>query len=245
MERKIYIVLIFSLMMLSEKITGNDELVIYNAYIMNDMQSWKRVIDRIQKQERKTNELRLSLVNYQYGYIGWCIGIHNEEEAKNYISLAMEHLAVLEKSNYKLSMVYAYKSAMYGYEIGLSIIRAPFVGPKSMKYAEQAVKHDQVNPFAYVQMGNIEYYIPSMFGGSVKDAIRYFLKAKALMEKNKEALRQNWNYLHLLTIIAQAYTDAGDYRTAKAYYEFILKTEPRFQWIKDELYPQILQQFKN
>ena len=245
MERKIYTITISIILLVSVKIYGNDKTEIYNAYIRNDMAGWKKIMDRIQNQERKSNEILLSLVNYQYGYIGWCIGEANEKEAEFYISLARNNLAVLESNNYNLSMVYAYYAALYGYDIGLSIIRAPFIGPKSMKYAENALKLDQGNPFAYLQMGNIQYYMPSVFGGSVNEAIRYFLQAKVLMEKNKETILQDWNYLHLLTLIVQAYTDVEDYRSAKAYCEIILKIEPQFVWIKDELYPQVMHQFKN
>ena len=245
MERKIYTITISIILLISVRIYGNDKTEIYNAYIRNDMAGWKKIMDRIQNQERKSNEILLSLVNYQYGYIGWCIGEANEKEAEFYISLARNNLAVLESNNYNLSMVYAYYAALYGYDIGLSIIRAPFIGPKSMKYAENALKLDQGNSFAYLQMGNIQYYMPSVFGGSVNEAIRYFLQAKVLMEKNKETILQDWNYLHLLTLIVQAYTDVEDYRSAKAYCEIILKIEPQFVWIKDELYPQVMHQFKN
>lgn len=245
MERKIYTIALSFILLISVKTYGNDKTEIYNAYIRNDMAAWKKIIDRMQNQERKSNENLLSLVNYQYGYIGWCIGNEKEKEAETYISLARYNLAVLERNNFNLSMVYAYFAALYGYEIGLSLIRAPFIGPKSMKYAENALKLDKGNPFAHVQMGNIQYYMPSMFGGSVNEAIRYFLQAKVLMENNQEAILQDWNYLHLLTLIVQAYMDVEDYRSAKAYCEIILKIEPRFLWIKDELYPQVLQQFKN
>jgi hypothetical protein len=245
MERKVYTIILSILFLLSAKIFGNDKTEIYNAYIRNDMVAWKKTIDRIQNQESKSNELLLSLVNYQYGYIGWCIGNEKEKEAENYISLARNNLAVLERNNYNLSMVFAYYAALYGYEIGLSIIRAPFIGPKSMQYAENALKLDQGNPFAYLQLGNIQYYMPSLFGGSVNEAIRYFLQAKVLMENDKGAILNDWNYLHLLTLIVQAYTDIEDFRSAKAYCEIILKIEPKFLWIKDELYPQVLHQFKN
>lgn len=244
-ERKIYSIIFCILFLLSAKIFGNDKTEIYNAYIRNDMVAWKKIIDRMQNQERKNNEVLLSLVNYQYGYIGWCIGNEREKEAETYITLARNNLAVLERNNFNLSTVYSYFSALYGYEIGLSIIRAPFIGPKSVKYAENALKLDRGNPFVYLQLGNIEYYMPSVFGGSVNEAIRYFLQAKALMENNRELILNDWNYLHLLTLIVQAYTDIEDYRSAKAYCEIILKIEPRFLWIKDELYPQVMHQFKN
>jgi tetratricopeptide (TPR) repeat protein len=212
---------------------------------MNDMQAWKTLIDRIQKQEKNSNETVLSLVNYQYGYIGWCIGMKNKKEASTYISLIRNNLTILEKANYELSMVYAYKSAIYGYEIGLNNLRAPFIGPKSMKCAEEALKLDPENYFAYLQMGNIQFYMPAIFGGSVNEAIRFFLESKKRMEKNKVALLRDWNYLHLLTLIAQAYTDARNFNEAKRYYEAILKIEPRFHWVKNDLYPKILQQCKN
>jgi len=224
---------------------GDDKTAIYNAYISNDLQSWKTVIDRLQMQEEKSNEKLLALVNYQYGYIGWCIGKENDEEAETYIAIARGNLAVLEKSYYNMSMVNTYKSALYGYEIGLSMVRAPFIGPKSMRCAEQALKLDPANPFACMQMGYIQYYMPSIFGGSVSEAIRYFLKAKSGMERDRNALSHDWNYLHLLTLIAQAYADSGDMVLARSYYETLLKIEPRFLWIKDELYPQLSKQFEN
>jgi tetratricopeptide (TPR) repeat protein len=209
------------------------------------MPAWKTVIDRLQKQEKKSSEFLLSLVNYQYGYIGWCIGENKGTEAERYIELVRENLDLLEKKDNYLSMVYAYKSALYGYEIGLSIFRAPFIGSKSIKYAEQALEVDSSNHFAWIQLGNIQYYMPTVFGGSREEALRYFLKAKALMEKNRDGLYQDWNYLHLLTLIAQVYSDLKDYKSARLYCEAILKIEPGFQWIKDELYLKVLQNFRN
>jgi tetratricopeptide (TPR) repeat protein len=245
MEKKPQIMVLVLLLLFSSILNGNDRFMVYNAYVMNDMPAWKRIIDRLQKQEKKSNEFLLSLVNYQFGYIGWCIGKENEQEAESYIAQVRENLAALEKNRYNMSMVYAYKSALYGYEIGLNTFRAPFIGPKSFKYAELALKLDSENYFAWVQFGNIQYYMPSIFGGSTEEALRCFLKAKNLMEKNRDLLIQDWNYLHLLTLIAQAYSDLKDYQSAQLYYETLLKIEPRFQWVRDELYSRLLQHFKN
>ena len=235
------LILIFS----STAVSGNDKVTVYNAYISGDLLSWKAMIDRLQKQDKKSNEVLLTLVNYQYGYIGWCLGKKMVDEAETYILLARRNLAVLEECDFSMSMVYAYQSALLGYEIGINRLRAPFIGARCIKYAEQALKSDPANPFAYMQMGYVQYYMPSIFGGSVREAIGYFLKAKSGMEKNSDSLRYDWNYLHLLTLIAQAYADSGDPESAKSYYEMILRIEPRFIWIKNELYPQLLEQFEN
>lgn len=233
------------LMLASFKVCGNDRLRIYNAYVHNDMDVWKHIIDSLQKEKKKNNAMLLTLVNYQYGYIGWCIGMDFDKEAKAYISLVEKNLALLERKNHRLSMVYAYQSALYGYKIGLSPIRAPYYGPKSIKYAENSLKLDQDNYLALMQAGNIHYYMPRIFGGSVNEAISYYLKAKKGMEKRRSDIHHNWNYLHLLTLIAQAYSKAGNYKTAKRYYDLLLKIEPEFQWIKDELYDDLLKKMND
>ena len=245
MERKIYIVLFVFLILFCFNLHGNEKLKIYHAYVHNDMKTWKHVIDSMQKEKKKSNAMLLTLVNYQYGYIGWCIGADKNKEAEYYISLVENSLALLEKSNYRLSMVYAYQSALYGYKIGLSPFRAPYYGPKSIKFAENSLQLDNENYFAMVQAGNIHYYMPRIFGGSVNEAIRYFLKAKTTMEKNSAEIHQNWNYLHLLTLIAQAYSKAEYHRTAKSYYDIILKIEPEFQWVKDGLYDDLLKKLND
>ncbi len=244
MERKDIAAVMILLLIYSAALVGNDRLAIYQAYISDNMQAWKAVIDRIQQEERKSSEKLLTLVNYQYGYIGWCIGKNRKEEAESYIGKARENLAELERNGYGMSLVNAYKSALYGYEIGISKVKAPFIGPKSVKHAELALQLDPSNPFAYMQMGYVQFYMPPVFGGSKNEAIGYFLKAKTGMEMDRDKLRNDWNYLHLLTLIAQAYNDLGDRPAAKRTYEIILKIEPGFLWIKNEMYPQISKQFE-
>ena len=60
------------------------------------------------------------------------------------------------------------------------------------------------------------------------------------MELNKEQIKDDWNYLSLQTAIAQAYEETGKWGLAKLYYEKILKIEPDYSWVKNELYPAIL-----
>jgi tetratricopeptide (TPR) repeat protein len=213
---------------------------IYQAYINGDMTRWKKVMDTMEQQNGKSNAFIMELINYQYGYIAWCIGNNKVKIAGEYLSLAEKNIKILEKQGYQISMVNAYKSAFYGYRIGLNKTKALFIGPKSMGCAHSAIKQDPENPFGYIQYGNIQYYIPAIFGGSVKVAVEYYLKALKLMESNEEQIKEDWNYLSLMTSIARAYTEMKDFPSAKTVYEKILKIEPRFIWVKDELYPQLL-----
>jgi hypothetical protein len=223
---------------------ANYKSIIYEAYYSNQMQLWKDVIDQMNTVKPKNNEFYLELMNYQYGYIAWCIGTEKKEEAEKYLGLATENLKILEKNKYKLSMVNAYKSAFYGYRIGLNIWVAPIVGPKSMECAKLAINLDSNNALGYIQCGNVENYMPAFFGGSKTEALKYYLKAQKLMELHTSDMDKNWNYLSLLTTIAQVYIDMQDYKAACSYYVKILNIEPNYLWVKNDLYPKLLKKLK-
>jgi tetratricopeptide (TPR) repeat protein len=122
---------------------------------------------------------------------------------------------------------------------------APIHGPKSVHHAQKAMELDDNNHMGYVQYGNSQYYMPAVFGGSKKTAIEYYQKAQAIMEKNPLQIRYDWNYLNLLTLIAQSLHETGRISEAKLYYGKILETEPAFIWVRDELYPEFLKQTGN
>lgn len=241
MERTKYFIIIFILLAAIQTM-ASDKTAIYNAYISGDMAAWKKVMDEMQQQPAKTTNFLAELVNYQYGYIGWCVGNNKEDEAKHYMDLAEKNLEILGKQNYSPSKINAYESAFYGFRIGLSPWKAPLLGPKSVKNAELAMQQDAENPLGYIMYGSSQYHMPAVFGGSKEEAIRYFEKAQHLMEYDSTQIRQNWNYLDLLTKIAQSYVEIKNYPKAKTYFEKILQVEPRFLWVKNELYPNFLKE---
>jgi hypothetical protein len=217
----------------------------YVAYIGNQMDSWKKTIQEMERLKSAEPDILPDLVNFQYGYIGWAIGINLKKEAAGILKEAESNLSELEKSGYSPSWINAYKSAFYGFKISLNPIKAPFLGPKSMEHANTAVKKDPDNYFAYVQLGNIYFYMPAAFGGSKKTALEYLLKAEKLIEKDPVRLKENWNYLSLLVFIGQVRIEIKEYEAARTTIEKIMKIEPRFSWVRDELYPQLLNKIKN
>lgn len=239
MERKKYKLIILFLLLISSDLYADYRSEIYYAYVNNRMDQWRNVIDRMEALKVKSNELTLELINYQYGYIGYCMGVDKAEEAKKYFSLALKNIEILENAAYKISVVNAYKSAFYGFRIGFNKISAPFNGPKSIDLAKKAMEQDNGNYLAYVQYGNAQFYMPAAFGGSKKEAMEYFLKAKAILEKDPEETKGNWNYLNVMTLIGQAYTALEEYNSASMIYENTLKFEPGFTYVRDELYPEL------
>lgn len=240
MERTKYLLIAMLFFTITSNANPDYKSIIYKAYISNDMSKWKVTMDEMNLVKDKSHDFILELINYQYGYIGLSLGNKKETEARHYINLARKNIQVLQAKSYKLSYVNAYMAALYGFEMGLNNFKAPFIGPKSIKCAELAMELDKTNPYGYIQFGNSQYYMPPAFGGSKTVAIEYYLKAEKLMELNKEQIKDDWNYLSLQTAIAQAYEETGKWGLAKLYYEKILKIEPDYSWVKNELYPAIL-----
>lgn len=244
MERTNYRLIFLFFILFSAEAKASFRSDIYYAYINNKMDLWKNVIDRMDAIKGKNNSMILELVNYQYGYIGYCIGYNNKYEAKKYLDLAMKNIDFLEKQKFTPSITDAYKSAFYSFRMSLNKILAPVIGPKCIESARSSVELDKTNYFGYVQLGNIEFYVPVAFGGSKKEALEYFIKAQELIEKNPENKNENWNYLSLLVIIGQSYYYLNDYPSARGIYEKILDMEPGFLYVKNELYPQLLKKME-
>jgi hypothetical protein len=245
MERKKYTIILILVCCCFVDLKASYSSDIYKDYDYNDMKDWKRLIDQIDTIQNKSNSLMLELVNYQYGYIGWCVGNKRNEEAEKYIDILEKYLAVLELENYNLSMVNGYRAAVYGFKIGMDSWVAPFVGNKSSDCAKMAMKLDETNPFGYIQYANIQNYMPSVFGGSKTDALKYYLKAKELMEARPGFIKEDWNYVSLLTDIGKVYWALDDLQTTKEYFEKIMLITKQYDWVKKEMYPQLLKEINS
>ncbi len=233
------------LVLVSFHLIGQNNQSIYKAYISGDMVLWKNTIDSIDKQKQLTPEDRIDHINYLYGYIAYSIAMDENKVAKKYLEKAKNHLARIENDSKMGSMVNAYKAAFIGFELGLAPYKAPFIGMDSWDFAKTATLLDSTNALAYFQMGNISYYTPAIFGGSKAKAILYFQQALNILDKQPEKRKNNWNYLNFLSTLIQIYEDQKEYELAQKYCLQALKEEPNFQWVKEELYPEILKKIEN
>jgi tetratricopeptide (TPR) repeat protein len=204
------------------------------------MLAWKNTIQQMQTQKQIT----LELINYQYGYIAWCIGNRNYTEARKLLDEANKNLEIFFSKRKKTADYYSYKAAFIGFEIGLDKYKAPFLGPKSNENLKKAILSDPENYFAYAQKAHADFYTPSIFGGSKTNAIEYYKKALLLYEKNIRK-QKDWNYLALLTDIIRAYMEIEKYNEAKIFADKTLNIEPNYKWVRDELYPKIIKNLKN
>lgn len=237
MERKKYI-LILGFLIIGATVCAQKNADIYRAYVGGNMNHWKRIIDSMERIPQKSNAIRLELINYQYGYIGWCLGQKKKTVAEAYLATAEANLSVLEKQHYCMSDLSAYKAAFLGYKIGLAPYKAPILGAQSMEKAQTALKLDPNSALAYNQLAHIQFYMPVLFGGSKEKAIEYYWKGIKLMEKEADD-QQNWNYLNMLVSLIKVYQKEEKYKDAIIVARKTLRSAPEFEWVKNKLLPEL------
>lgn len=232
-----FLILIFTVFSLSVY-AENISKIIYDSYVDKEMTIWKSVIDSLQVEKelgKLSVDQKWELLNYQYGYVAWAISKKKtmKHEAEAYLDVAKENLSELVEVNGKTSLSNAYNAAFVAYEIGITPIKAPFIGLKCMKYGETALKQDSLNHFALIQYGNIMNYMPAAFGGSKDKALLYYKKAKEVMREDDSLYKENWLYMNLILTIADIYKNKKDYEFTKQYYLEALELEPGYKFVED------------
>ena len=232
-----FLILIFTVFSLSVY-AENISKIVYDSYVDKEMTIWKSVIDSLQVEKelgKLSVDQKWELLNYQYGYVAWAISKKKtmKHEAEAYLDVAKENLSELVEVNGKTSLSNAYNAAFVAYEIGITPIKAPFIGLKCMKYGETALKQDSLNHFALIQYGNIMNYMPAAFGGSKDKALLYYKKAKEVMREDDSLYRENWLYMNLILTIADIYKNKKDYESTKQYYLEALELEPGYKFVEE------------
>ena len=148
---------------------------------------------------------------------------------------------LLEKSPENPTLL-AYKGAYIGFTIGISNLKAIYLGRRSLRYIDKSLELDPENIQGNIEKGNSLYYCPSAFGGDKAEAIKYFVKAVKSFEK-KGLVVNNWMYINTMTALGQAYEATNQIQLAKLCYEKIIRIFPNFMWVEDELYPDMLKRY--
>ena len=212
---------------------------IYNAYISSSMDKWKTIMEQMESEWMRTRDpgLLYDLTEAQYGYIAYCISVKKKEEARTCLEKAERNIQLLLVFNDSLSNVYSLQGAFYGLRAGLAPLKAPVYGKRSAESNEKAIALSPEDPQGWMEKANIEFYKPAIFGGSKRRSVPYYEKAVNLYEQESELMNHNWMYLNCMSGLANAYAETGQLKQADHLYRRILKTEPQFKWIREDVYP--------
>lgn len=202
------------------------------------MQLWEKSLNDTYEAYEKTqnDEFLQEFIMGSYGLIPYLIDNKELEKAENVLDKAQKSFKKLKNQEKYLS----FYGAFLAFEIGIDFYKAVFLGPKIMDYIDKSLEGNPTNPYGWLEKGNAEFHMPRAFGGSYEEAIVNYSKAVKSFEAKNDT-RYNWVYLNTLTFLAQSYIELEQYKEAKKVYEKILQISPDFQWVKNELYPALLE----
>ena len=231
-------------MLITGPTTGQDyQLSIYTAYLQKNMNVWKEVMDEMEVNYKTESNptLLYDLVEAEYGYVAFCISLKKRKEARVVLKKAEEHINLLLEDGLENAKIFSLLGALYGFRVYLEPLKALKYRGRSKKANQTAIRLGPDEPQAWMEKANNEYYSPAIFGGSKRRAVPLYENAVKLYELSPERIHQNWLYLNCLTGLGMAYENTGQFRNAKEVYKKLLKLEPSFSWVRDDLYPRFLQ----
>ena len=220
--------------------------IVYRAFISDRMDDWDQVIVELKNRKATLSDAQLGdLINFYYGYTGWAIGEGLDKKAKKYIQEADDIIDELMANYPENPDWYAYKGAFLGYKIGLNKIKALVLGPESIKNINRALEIGPNRPQGWIENGNALFYMPTILGGSKEKALEAYNKAIQLMENDAEMVNRNWMYLNVLMVLGQSYEKIENFQMAKITYEKVLRIEPDFTYMREELLPSFLKKLES
>jgi hypothetical protein len=112
--------------------------------------------------------------------MGYLLGKKENSKVRSLLDETEKLLEEWLKKRPGNSRLLGIKAGLVGFRIGLSPMRAPFLGQRNLDAYEEAIKNNPSEPMGWLEKGNSMFHRPSMFGGD---------KMKLKMHLGK---RSNW-----------------------------------------------------
>jgi tetratricopeptide (TPR) repeat protein len=153
----------------------------HETYAKGNLEGWEAQFVLMEKQNPGDVRQRTEALTARYGFIGYLMGGKQNTRAKKILDESekiLEDLLVRQPNNAKLLAI---KAGFTGFRIGLTPLRAPFLGQRNVDAWEAALKLDPNEAMGWLEKGNSLFYRPAMFGGDKAEAEAAFRKAAQLL----------------------------------------------------------------
>ncbi|MEJ2594764.1 MAG: hypothetical protein P8100_06475 [bacterium] len=215
---------------------------LYSHYVSGDISGWKEIIANMESSYQSDQDpyLLKQIIYSLYGYVGYHLGMDQEETAEVYLEKMEGYLdEVMEENKTVPAWAFAMHAASVGYRISLNRIMAPFLGQEALNSMDKAIETDSSEVMGWIEKGNSFMYRPAYFGGSSKKALENYERALSLFQGDEAQRKYSWIYLNLQVLIAKCHIDLGNYDLALQSYQNVITYEPSFSWVRDELMPEV------
>lgn len=233
---RVFLIVILTFTILSASAQKKDlayyQCAFFESYRAGNMAPWPGLIAEMEKVKSTDLIWQTEMVKAMYGLVGYQLGLKNNDLAKAYVNKADVYLEKLLKDYPRNAQLHSLMGAFYGYKIGISFYKAPFLGPKSLSHIEKAIELDPTEPSGYIEKGSSLMYRPAAFGGDKVQALVYYKKALKLIESHNKQ-KCNWQQMLLRAFIVKGLYETNQTAEAKAFTQEMQKDYGSMDWIKD------------
>lgn len=215
---------------------------VFQGYLTNSPEQWREGIRILEQALTRTPDdaiLQEELALARYGLIGYCIASESCSDTEDLLDNTEELLEKVVKAKPNSGRAHALLGSTLAMKIGLSPAKAIFLGPSSSRHIEKGTKLGANEATVWVEMGNMKFHAPALFGGDKEEAVKCFTKARKLFDQYPQQKAGNWQYLHTMAWLGQSLEATGKASEARSVYEAVLEEYPEFSWVKNELLPKL------
>lgn len=200
----------------------------YSFYVEDRMGDWEAQLTAWEAQPSPPDgDTSLARLSAAYGFIGWCLGQKLNDKAARHLDWAEQAWAAWNRTEGPTARVLALKAGLTGFQLSLRPWEAPVRGPQSQEAARQAVKLDPAEPLGWWELGHVDYYAPTLLGGSPERARDSFDRALRLWEAAPGGGAGDWGYLQAASDAVRVRVRLGLKAEAEALWDKLLAREPR------------------
>jgi tetratricopeptide (TPR) repeat protein len=215
----------------------------YKAFISGNRHAWLNEIKTHESMKISNTGLKLQRIELYYVYTGFLLADKNYSEATKYIQKGETLIDDILKFEPENASALAFKGSFTGFKIPMNRLKILQLGNESFRYLHLAYQYDPDNLQVLTDLGSALFFTPRIFGGDKMLAIQHFEKAVKIIE-GAQITSYNWKYMNVLTLLANSYEKTDQVKKADLTYQKILKIEPNYLRVKNQLYPAFLKLIK-
>jgi tetratricopeptide (TPR) repeat protein len=224
-------------------INGSIQSINYRSlvktYADGSWSGWSPEIAKAEKSLPNDIESKFVLINLYFGYVGHFIDAGKYDIAFEFIHKGeklIQQILAVEPAN---ATAISYKGAFLAFRVGINRFKYLATALEGLSLIYKAYDMDKNNLIAILNKASALYFLPPVFGGNKVETIRLLNQACSLMEESGYTV-DNWMYYYTLIFIGRSNEKTGKLIEAKHAFEKVLKLEPEFKWVKNDLYPAVL-----
>lgn len=223
-------------------IAVNYKPLLYKAYVKGEMALFEEVLEGMKVEYATSNSetLQRDIIKAQYCMVSFYLGSDNNKSAYVVIKDAERRInQLLAKDKDDASML-AIRASFTGFRIILNPVSTLFLGGKLLSDMNRCKNLDFTNTDVLFLHSNSTYYAPKFLGGSKEKGLDNYKKLRLKLEKSEISKAYDYFALMCLTANGIALVDAEKYNQAADLYKYVLKVEPGYDWVRNDLLPKAI-----